>query len=114
MSENLHRRPLEPTQRAACALWARDLCDQRAKERLKTSTGGRNPQPMEDLSQAGSTARDEVGKVFGVSGRLVGHVKRVYERIPRLTFGRRKPLDNEIAFVTMIETRENTANCHTL
>ncbi|WP_145282636.1 hypothetical protein [Rosistilla oblonga] len=74
MSENLHRRHLEPTQRAACALRARDLYDQRAKERQVRKSQN---SVQEDLPEKNQQARDEVGKVFGVSGGLVEHVKRI-------------------------------------
>ena len=43
---------------------------ERAKERLKTSSGGANPRPVERIPQAGK-ARDIVGEKLGVSGEMV-------------------------------------------
>ena len=43
---------------------------ERAKERLKTSSGGANPLPVERIPQAGKS-RDIVGEKLGVSGEMV-------------------------------------------
>ncbi|WP_145090312.1 hypothetical protein [Rosistilla carotiformis] len=94
MSENLHRRHMRPTEKAACALRARDLYDQRAKERQRDHAGTAPGKKTleEDLPQVNARARDEVGKVFGVSGRLVDHLGYILEA----TLGMRDQLRKEV------------------
>ena len=56
---------------------------ERAKERLKTSSGGANPRPVERIPQAGKS-RDIVGEKLGVSGRHIEKSIKVVEKIDEL------------------------------
>jgi len=50
--------------------------EKQAKERLKTSTGGSNPQPVEKIPQAETTkSRDAAGKAAGVNGRSTSQAR---------------------------------------
>lgn len=74
VSLNMHRRHLTPSQRSMAAQRARALYDAAAKERQ----GTRTDQHCGHVSTM-SRARDEVGAVFGVSGRHVDRARRVME-----------------------------------
>jgi ParB-like chromosome segregation protein Spo0J len=76
ISVNLHRRHLTPGQRAMCAARAREMYDLRAKERQRLSEG-RGKKGMANLPDLKGTARDDAGKVFGVSGRSVDYAAKV-------------------------------------
>lgn len=84
ISLNLYRRHLTAGQRAMCAARARELYDRLAKERMskgggdKKSAGAKSgmanlPHPITEPS----TARDQAGKTFNVSGKSVDHASKV-------------------------------------
>lgn len=64
---------------------ARPMFDKEAKERLKTSTGGSKPQPVEKVPQVEQgKSRDKVGEVFDISGKLVDDARNIKEKAPEL------------------------------
>lgn len=91
VSKNIRRRQLTPSQRAMCADKARDLFDKMAKERMaeggKSAGKGRPRQGVEDLPHPMTgKSRDQAGKAFGVSGKLVDEARIVREHgIPELS-----------------------------
>jgi len=84
ISLNLHRRHLTPGQLAMCAAKATALREketQKAKERQKVRKGnqpGASQENFPDLPQGQS--RDQVGKLFGVSGKSVDHATKVIDK----------------------------------
>ena len=59
-----------------------DIVRAEAKERQRTSTGGVNPQLVENFPQAVTRARDELGKMAGVSGKHYEHGIEVLDKAP--------------------------------
>ncbi len=85
VSLNLKRRHLNASQRAAIAVEALPLFEGEAKKRQATSTGGKEPQLREKLPEAEKgKATDQVGKLFGVSGRMVSDAKVIKESTPEV------------------------------
>ncbi len=83
ISLNLHRRQLSQSQKAMIADEARDFFEAEAKERLKTSTGGAEPRPVEKKPQAETgKSRDKAGKAFGVSGKMVDAARFIKQKAP--------------------------------
>lgn len=85
VSLNLHRRHLTPTQRAMAAARAREIYDRAAKERQKASGGDRKSgdrkSVVENLPQPNDgKSRDQAGRAFGVSGKLVDMATNVLRR----------------------------------
>ncbi len=90
LSLNLHRRHLTPSQASMVGARARGLYDEQAKERQRASGGNRMnakakavpvilPEPLKGDS------RDHVGKVVGVSGKLIDNATKVLEKgVPEL------------------------------
>lgn len=74
VAKNLHRRHLQKSQLAMIEDKIRDACDQQAKERQK-----RKPKSVQENlpEQTPGQARDQVGKLLGVSGKLVDQARRV-------------------------------------
>ncbi len=94
LSMNLHRRHLTVSQAAMCAQRARKMYDDAAKKRQREAGkqhGKGQSKLMDNCPQANedddppSTARDQVGKAFGVSGGSVDRAQRVVEKgIPEI------------------------------
>jgi hypothetical protein len=85
ISQNMVRRHLTASQRAAIALEAEKLLASEARKRQASSTGGPTPRLVEKLPQAAKgKARDKAGKLLQVSGRYVQDAKRIAEESPEL------------------------------
>ena len=75
---NRDRRHLTVQQLGMVAARASEQYKREAKERQKTSTGGKSPQLMKNSSQAGvGTSRDQAGKAVGVSGWSVDSANKI-------------------------------------
>ncbi len=80
VSRNLHRNHLTPSQRALAAARVREIYDQRAKERQQAhgnTAPGKKKSLQADLPEVIGQARDEVARVFQVSGRSVDYATKV-------------------------------------
>ena len=79
LSQNLHRRHLSTTERAYVAAQVKKIETERAKKRQATSSGGKNPQLVENLPQASDKgrARDIAAEKLKVSGKLVDMAETV-------------------------------------
>lgn len=79
-----NRATMTPSERALAAAKARELYDRQAKERQKESGkhhGRGKEQVMENLPQPNPGAsRDQVGKVFGVSGKTVDYATKILKK----------------------------------
>lgn len=85
ISQNLARRHLTASQRAAIAIDAERLLASEARKRQSTSTGGASPQLVEKMPQAAKgKARDKAGELLKVSGRYVQDAKRIANESPDL------------------------------
>jgi hypothetical protein len=85
ISQNMVRRDLTASQRAAIALEVEKLLAAEAKERQSTSTGGESPQLVEKLPLAEKgKARDKAGELLKVSGRYVQDAKKIAKDAPDL------------------------------
>jgi len=80
MSANLHRRHLTPGQRAMVGARARKWYDEEAKRRQQqhasTAPGKRKTLPA-NLPEVNGDARDQIGKVVGVSGKYIDYATKV-------------------------------------
>lgn len=79
ISKNLHRRHLEPGQRAAIAAEALPMYEAEAKERM---LAGKAPDPSEILR--GGKASEQASEQFDVSSRYIEDAKRFKERSPEV------------------------------
>ena len=85
VSLNLHRRHLQPLQRAGVATNMLPLLEKEARERQATSTGGINPQLVANLPQADKgKSRDQAAEIVGVSARYVSDMKRYSTNEPEI------------------------------
>lgn len=85
ISQNLKRRHLNSSQKAMIADDARELYDQEARERQKTSTGGAKPRPVQKIAQAEQgKARDKLAVDFGTNRQYVDDARSVKEKRPDL------------------------------
>jgi hypothetical protein len=85
VSLNLKRRHLTPSQRAALAIEMLPALEAEARTRQRTSTGGKKPQLMENVPQAGKgTSRAQAAKLAGVNERYVAQAKRIQAADPEL------------------------------
>lgn len=83
MQNQLCRRNLNDFQRIEVTHKCEDAVKAKAKERQATSTGGANPQLMENFPEAeNNTSRDELGAMAGVSGKTYEHGVAVLEKAP--------------------------------
>ena len=71
------RRNLSNYQRSVLALQLEDVFKAKAKENLKTSTGGINPQPLQISAKAAIDTREEIANVANVSHDTIAKVKRI-------------------------------------
>ena len=69
------RRNLSVWDRSQLALKLEDVFKAKAKENLKTSTGGTNPQPLQKSAKAAIDTRKELAKVANVSHDTIAKVK---------------------------------------
>lgn len=77
------RRNLAPFARAELALQLEPLIAAKAKTNLRTSTGGKQPQPLEKSTKAEPVnTRAEVAKAAGVSDNTIAKAKAIVERAP--------------------------------
>jgi ParB-like chromosome segregation protein Spo0J len=86
LSLNLHRRHLTVSQAAMCAQRARKWYDDAAEIRQEATQikNGKTPVPVK-CPGPGGDARDQVGDVFGVSGKSVDRARRILnDGIPQL------------------------------
>jgi len=83
MSNNLHRRHLTPSQKAAVATASLPLFEEQAKARQKDH-GGTAPGKKNNTSgnNSGSDARDQAAKAVGVNPRYVSDAKKIKEEAP--------------------------------
>ena len=85
VSLNLYRRHLTVSQAAMCAQRARAMYDRAAKQRQRQSGGRGVRKGVAKCPQPKGKARDQVGDVFGISGKTVDRAQRVIqEGIPEL------------------------------
>lgn len=92
VDRNLQRRDLSPSDRAVCAAEAETLLEEARQRALKRmSEGGvkgRQVVPLKGDKGCDSShtlrASDEVGQIFGVSGRLVDRARAVKRENPKL------------------------------
>jgi ParB-like chromosome segregation protein Spo0J len=97
VSLNLHRRQLNPSQRAMCAARASEMQERLEKEaKERKSEGGKSAgkgRPKQDVEMSATTypepdsgkTRDKLGKAFDVSGRSVDKARKVIEdAVPEL------------------------------
>lgn len=83
LSRNLERRHLTTEQKAALGVSIKAYEAERARERQATSTGGTNPQLMENFPQADAgTARDKAGQAVGVAGKTIDKAEKIAEAAP--------------------------------
>jgi len=77
------RRNLSNYQRSVLALELESVFSERAKENLKTSTGGTNPRPLAMLPKAETIdTRKELAKIADVKERTLGKVKVIEAKAP--------------------------------
>jgi hypothetical protein len=85
ISQNMARRHLTASQRAAIALEVEKLLAAEARRRQSTSSGGESPQLVEKLPQADKgKAREKAGELLKVSGRYVQDAKKIAKDAPEL------------------------------
>jgi hypothetical protein len=76
LSQNLHRRHLTDSQKAAVAVEVLPWFEKEAKERQATSTGGKKPQLRAEIPEAArGRARDQAAKTTGASPRYIEDAK---------------------------------------
>jgi len=86
ISLNFKRRHLTQSQAGVIALTILPMMEDEARKRLKTSTGGSNPQPLEKLPKPEEPfhSSKEAGKLFNVSEKYVREAKKLKETSPEL------------------------------
>ncbi len=85
ISQNLKRRHLTASQRAAIATNLLSKFEEEAKERQKGHAGtapGKSKSLRETFPQVSGKARDKAGEAFGVSGKLVEEAQSIKEESP--------------------------------
>jgi hypothetical protein len=81
IEHQLGRRNITDFARTELALRAKPIIEARAKAKQATSTGGVNPQLMQNSAEAAPiTTRDEIAKVAGVSHDTVRKVEKIIEK----------------------------------
>lgn len=78
------RRNLSIYDRSVLALKLEDLFKEKAKENLKTSTGGSNPQPLQKSEKVEPiNTTKEIAKIAGTSHDTITKVKKIEENAPK-------------------------------
>jgi hypothetical protein len=85
VSENVRRRHLSSTQKAVIGEAALELYEKEAALRLKTSSGGKTPRPVEKIPRAETgKARDKAARAAGTNGHYISDVKAIKAIAPAL------------------------------
>jgi hypothetical protein len=76
-----NRRNLSAYQRSVLALKLEEVFRAKARDNLKTSTGGNNPQPLQKSEKVEPiNTQKEIAKVAGISHDTIAKVKIIEER----------------------------------
>jgi hypothetical protein len=62
------------------ALKLKNIYAEKAKENLKTSTGGVNPQPCQNSDKVGIDTKKELAKIAGVSHDTIQKVEKIQDK----------------------------------
>lgn len=85
ISKNLHRRHLNPSQRAMIATDVKPLMEVEARKRQATHQAGNTYQLSAKVHEADKGRSDsKAGDLFGVSGRYVAEAEKIKEEAPEL------------------------------
>jgi transcriptional regulator with XRE-family HTH domain len=114
ITNQLGKRNLPPEERARLALLLKPTLAAQAKQNLVTSTGGANPQPLQNSVKAGNTApkanntQKELAKIAGVSRDTISKVEKIDTKgIPELKKAAGKDISiNQAAKIAQLPDEE--------